>query len=79
MEPEVIDGLKGGNMDEELDDMQEEDVDEQIEQMIMENGMLVHTLATLLVRKGIIKQEEIDTEMDKLYDEVEGFGNGREE
>ncbi len=66
-------------MDEELDDMQEEDVDEQIEQMIMENGMLVHTLATLLVRKGIIKQEEIDTEMDKLYDEVEGFGNGREE
>lgn len=66
-------------MDEELDDLQEEDVDEQIEQMIMENGMLVHTLATLLVRKGIIKQEEIDTEMDKLYDEVEGFGNGREE
>lgn len=66
-------------MDEELDDMQEEDVDEQIEQMIMENGMLVHTLATLLVRKGIIKQEEIDAEMDKLYDEVEGFGNGRDE
>ncbi len=79
MAPEVIDDLKGGNMDEELDDLQEEDVDEQIEQMIMENGMLVHTLATLLVRKGIIKQEEIDTEMDKLYDEVEGFGNGREE
>ena len=68
-----------GTMDDELDDMQEEDVDEQIEQMIMENGMLVHTLATLLVRKGIIRQEEIDTEMDKLYDEVEGFGNGREE
>lgn len=66
-------------MDDELEDMQEEDVDEQIEQMIMENGMLVHTLATLLVRKGIIRQEEIDTEMDKLYDEVEGFGNGREE
>ena len=61
-------------MDDELEDIQEEDVDEQIEQMIMENGMLVHTLATLLVRKGIIKQEEIDTEMDKLYDEVEGFG-----
>ena len=66
-------------MDDELEDMQEEDVDEQIEQMIMENGMLVHTLATLLVRKGIIRQEEIDTEMDKLYEEVEGFGNGREE
>lgn len=66
-------------MDDELEDMQEEDVEEQIEQMIMENGMLVHTLATLLVRKGIIRQEEIDTEMDKLYDEVEGFGNGREE
>jgi hypothetical protein len=25
------------------------------------------------VRKGILKQEEIDSEMDRLYDEMESF------
>jgi len=50
-----------------------EDDDEQIEQMIIENGILLHSLATLLVRKGILAQEEIDTEMDRLYDEMENF------
>ena len=57
--------------DQDRDDS--EDYDEQIEQMIIENGMLLHTLAALLVRKGILKQEEIDTEMDRLYDEMEQF------
>ena len=47
--------------------------DEQIEQMIIENGILLHSLAALLVRKGILKQEEIDAEMDRLYDEMENF------
>jgi hypothetical protein len=51
----------------------DEDYDEQIEQMIIENGILLHSLAALLVRKGILKQEEIDSEMDKLYDEMENF------
>lgn len=50
-----------------------EDDDEQIEQMIIENGILLHSLAALLVRKGILKQEEIDAEMDRLYDEMEEF------
>ena len=50
-----------------------EDDYEQIEQMIIENGILLHSLATLLVRKGILAQEEIDTEMDRLYDEMENF------
>jgi hypothetical protein len=50
-----------------------EDDDEQIEQMIIENGILLHSLATLLVRKGILKQDEIDAEMDRLYDEMENF------
>jgi hypothetical protein len=50
-----------------------EDDDEQIEQMIIENGILLHSLATLLVRKGILAQDEIDTEMDRLYDEMENF------
>jgi hypothetical protein len=50
-----------------------EDDDEQIEQMIIENGILLHSLATLLVRKGILAQDEIDAEMDRLYDEMENF------
>jgi hypothetical protein len=50
-----------------------EDDDEQIEQMIIENGILLHSLATLLVKKGILSQEEIDGEMDRLYDQMENF------
>jgi hypothetical protein len=49
------------------------DDDEQFEQMIIENSILLHSLSSLLVRKGILKQEEIDAEMDKLYDEMEKF------
>ena len=58
---------------EKTDGAEFEDEDEQIEQMIIENGILLHSLAALLVRKGILKQEEIDAEMDRLYDEMEDF------
>ena len=47
--------------------------DEHIEQMIIDNGILLHSLAALLVRKGVLKQEEIDAEMDRLYEEMENF------
>jgi hypothetical protein len=50
-----------------------EEDDEQIEQMIIENGILLHSLAALLVRKGVLTQEEIDSEMDRLYDQMENF------
>lgn len=56
----------------ENDDGDEYD-DEHIEQMIIDNGILLHSLATLLVRKGVLKQEEIDAEMDRLYEEMENF------
>src|SRR5205809_7643882 len=49
------------------------DDDDQFEQMIIENSILLHSLAALLVRKGILKQDEVDAEMDKLYDEMEKF------
>ena len=49
------------------------DDDDQFEQMIIENSILLHSIAALLVRKGILKQEEVDAEMDKLYDEMEKF------
>jgi hypothetical protein len=57
----------------EMDNGNGEEFDEQFEQMLIENGVLVHALAALLVRKGILKQEEIDAEMDRLYDEMENF------
>jgi len=53
------------------DDFEEDEYDEQIEQLIMENGMMIHSVINILVRKGILKQEEIDVEMDKLYEEME--------
>jgi len=49
------------------------DDDEQFEQMIVENSILLHSITALLVRKGVLKQEELDDEMDKLYDEMEKF------
>lgn len=50
-----------------------DEFDEQFEQMLIENGVLVHAISALLVRKGILKQEEIDAEMDRLYEEMENF------
>lgn len=61
-------------MDEiEKNDGEFEDDDEQIEQMIIDNGILLHSLATLLVKKGILTQEEIDAEMDRIYDEMDNY------
>ena len=54
-------------------DGEEFEDDEQIEQMIIDNGILLHSIASLLVKKGVLKQEEIDAEMDRLYDEMENF------
>ena len=56
-----------------MDDIErnDDDFDEQIEQMLIDNGVLLHSLAALLVRKGILTQEELDTEMDKMYEEME--------
>lgn len=48
-----------------------EEYEEQLEQMMIENGMLLHGIVNVLVRKGIITQDEIDEEIDKLYDEME--------
>lgn len=60
-----------------MDEIERDDADdyedEHIEQMIIDNGILLHSLAALLVRKGLLKQEEIDAEMDRLYEEMESF------
>jgi hypothetical protein len=50
-----------------------EEYEEQLEQMMIENGMLLHGIVNLLVRKGVITQEEIDAEIDKLYEEMDEY------
>ena len=77
-EPESDRAPYFGQEDIEMDETSQngedgEEFDEQFEQMLIENGVLVHAIATLLVRKGILKQEEIDSEMDRLYEEMENF------
>jgi len=57
----------------------EEYEDEQIEQMIIESGLLIRSLGNLLVKKGVLRQEEIDEEMDRLYDEMEEMEEAEEE
>ena len=65
--------MDNDDVEKDGEDGEEEEYDEQIEQMIIENGILLHSLAALLVKKGVLKQEEIDSEMDRLYDEMENF------
>lgn len=59
-----IDQSNGGEYDED---------DDQLEQMIIENGILLHSLTTLLVRKGVLTQDEVDSEVNRLYDQMENF------
>lgn len=65
--------------DHENGENSEEYEDEQIEQMIIESGLLIRSLANLLVKKGVLRQEEIDEEMDRLYDEMEEMEESEEE
>lgn len=51
----------------QFDDFDDDEAyQQQIEQMIAENGMLLHALAELLIRKGMIQREEIESEIDRL-------------
>ncbi|MBW3670437.1 MAG: hypothetical protein KY432_02060 [Acidobacteria bacterium] len=49
----------------------EDDFEDQIEDLILENGILTQALINLLVRKGILTQDEIADEVQVLYGEAE--------
>lgn len=67
-------------MDDNHRDVEDDDeFDEQIERVMIENTLLVQSLAALLVKKGVLKQEEIDAEMDRLYASMEEFDRGEGE
>jgi hypothetical protein len=62
----------------EMNDIDDEEYEEQIERMIVENGMMLRALANVLVQKGVLKQEELDEEMDRLYEEMEEYEDDEE-
>lgn len=52
------------------EEMDEDEFEGQIEQMIVENGMLIQALMNLLLSKGIITEDEMDQELEKLYKDL---------
>lgn len=51
--------------------MNGEDYEDRIEDLILENGMLTQALLNLLIDKGIVTQEELAGEVEKLYGNAE--------
>ena len=52
------------------DEMEEDEFEGQIEQMIVENGMLIQALMNILLKKGVIAEDEMDQELERLYREL---------
>jgi hypothetical protein len=62
------------------EEMEDEEFESQLEQMIVENGMLIQAVMNILLRKGVITEDEVDRELENLYKELgdEGDGSGGE-
>ena len=62
------------------EEMDDEEFESQLEQMIVENGMLIQSVMNILLRKGIITEDEVDKELETLYKELgdEDAESGRE-
>ena len=52
------------------EEMEEDEFEGQIEQMIVENGMLIQALMNILLKKGVIAEDEMDQELERLYREL---------
>jgi hypothetical protein len=50
----------------------EDDFEDQLEQVVFDNSVLLHALTEVLIRKGVIQQDELEEELNKLYKETEG-------
>jgi hypothetical protein len=48
------------------DDFDDDDLEEQIEEVIAQNGVLLHALIEVLIKKGIVQREEIETQIDEF-------------
>ena len=50
-----------------------EDFEDQLEQVVFDNSVLLHALTEVLIKKGIINQEELEEELNRLYKETEAL------
>ncbi|MFN2442472.1 MAG: hypothetical protein ABR517_07290 [Thermoanaerobaculia bacterium] len=57
----------------EINGVEDEEYEDQVERMIIENGIMLRGLANLLVKKGVVGQDELDEELDRLYEEIEEY------
>jgi hypothetical protein len=57
------------------DDLDEYD-DEQLYNVVIDQGILLNSIAKLLVDKGILKQDEIEAQMEKLEQEMGDYEDG---
>lgn len=57
----------------ERDDLLDGELDEQLEQMILENGILLHALINVLQKKGLFLKDELEAEVERLYEEMEAM------
>jgi hypothetical protein len=48
------------------DDFDDDDLEEQIEEVIAQNGVLLHALIEVLIKKGIVGREEIEAQIDEF-------------
>lgn len=55
----------------ERDDILDDELDEQLEQMILDNGILLHALINVLQKKGLFLKIELEEEVERLYAEME--------
>ncbi len=60
------------------EEMEDEEFESQLEQMIVENGMLIQAVMNILLRKGLITEDEVDRELETLYKELGDEGEGSE-
>ncbi len=63
----------------DYEDMDDEEYEDQLDQMIIENGVLTHAVLNTLIRKGVISREEIDAEVERLYAEAESLGDDEDD
>lgn len=49
----------------------DDDFEDQIEDLILENGILTQALINLLIEKGVLTQQELADEVQVLYGDAE--------
>ena len=54
-----------------VDDFDDDEYDDQLDQVVAENGVLLHALVEALIRKGVVQREEIEEQIDRLTSELE--------